>query len=662
MSKELTSTPNPRRGSDLYEFCSFRFDPDNRVLQRAGGPISLTPKALEVLLVLVQNGSQLTTKEELMSRVWGDSFVEDANLTVTISALRRQLGDAPEGQQYIETVQRSGYRFGVPVQLTSSGPRVADEHLPLTVQAGPQAAAVDTSLSPTTLTPINASREPHSIRTRGWIISVIAAVLLLLLAATYMHRSRSRSDQISPHVRRLAILPFQNLQENEASDFLGFSLADAIITKLGYVQSLTVRPSYSVRKYRGQAGDIAKIASELNVDTLLTGTFLHQGDDLRIACQLVEVKTESILWKGAFDLKYDNLLTVQDRVAQEVIRGLEITLSASETQRLKMDEAVSPLAYEYYLRGVDDYSRGEFLMAVKMLERATELAPRHALSWANLGKSYSAIASFQSGGIEQYRKAEAALEQALRLQPDGIDSHIYMANLLTDTGRVERAVPLLREALRTNSNNAETHWELGYAYRFAGLLPESITECEQARKLDPVVKLNSSAMNGYLYTGQYDRFLESLPKGSNAALIVFYRGLGEYYKHDWQQAEEDFNHAFELDRTVLQAQIGHTIALGMRHQQSEAVTELEALERRIDEHGTVDPEALYKVAQAHAILGSKQAALRVLKQSIANGFFPYPYLQNDPLLDPIRGEAGFAQLLNSARQRHEAFKSRFGKD
>lgn len=645
----------------MYEFCSFRFDFDNRLLQRAGEPISLTPKALEVLLILMQNGSQLTTKEELMSRVWGDSFVEDANLTVTISALRRQLGDAPEGQQYIETVPRSGYRFGVPVQFTSGDARGAQRPVALTGRPDLKAAVEAEDLSiPSIATTVE--KERQSSRAQGWLIRAIVVVSLLLVIAIYVaHRDKRHSDQALPQVRRLAILPFQNLQENQSSDFLGFSLADAIITKLGYFQALTVRPSYSVRKYRGQV-DIAKIASELNVDTLLTGTFLHEGDDLRIACQLVEVKTESILWKGAFDVKYDNLLTVQDRVAREVIRGLEITLSASEAQRLKLNEVVSPLAYEYYLRGVDDYSRGDFLMAVKMLERSAELAPHYALSWANLGKSYSANASFQSGGAEQYRKAQAALEQALRLQPDGIDAHIYMANLLTDTGRVEQAVPLLREALRTNSNNAEIHWELGYAYRFAGLLQESISESELARKLDPVVKLNSSALNGYLYTGQYDRFLESLPKGSDAALIVFYRGFGEYYKHDWQQAEQGFDHAFELDRTVLQAQIGRIIALGMRRQQSEAVAELDALEHRIDERGTVDPEALYKVAQAYVILGSKQAALRVLKQSIANGFFSYPYLQNDPLLDSIRGEAGFAQLLDNARQRHDAFKSRFGKD
>ena len=345
MSKGLTGAPNPRRGSDLYEFCSFRFDPDNRLLQRAGEPISLTPKALEVLLVLVQDGSQLTTKEELMSRVWGDSFVEDANLTVTISALRRQLGDAPEGQQYIETVPRSGYRFGVPVQFTSGD--VPGAPRPVALIGRPDLkAVVETEDLPIPSIATTVERERPSSRAQGWLISAMAIVSLLLATAIYVtHRYQRHSDQAPRQVRRLAILPFQNLQENKASDFLGFSLADAIITKLGYVQALTVRPSYPIRKYRGQTGDIAKIASELNVDTLLTGTFLHEDDDLRIACQLVEVKTESILWKGAFDVKYDNLLTVQDRVAREVIRGLEITLSASEAQRLKLNEVVSPLAY-----------------------------------------------------------------------------------------------------------------------------------------------------------------------------------------------------------------------------------------------------------------------------------------------------------------------------
>src|SRR4029077_8572085 len=148
--------------------------------------------------------------------------------------------------------------------------------------------------------------------------------------------------------------------------------------------------------------------------------------------------------------------------------------------------------------------------------------PNYSLAWANLGRSYTANASFQLAGEEQYQKAQIAFERALDLQSDQIDARIYMANMFTDTGRVEQAVPLLREALKTNPNHAEIHWELGYAYRFAGMLAESVAECERARQLDPGVKLNSSTPNGYLYLGQYDRFLDSLPRTDDAALIVFY--------------------------------------------------------------------------------------------------------------------------------------------
>ena len=474
-----------------------------------------------------------------------------------------------------------------------------------------------------------------------------------------VYRNGSAPRQVSQLPRRLAVLPFQNLQQNANIDFLGFSLADAIITKLGYVSELSVRPSYSVQKYKSQAVDIPKTAAELNVDTLLTGTFLQEGENLRIACQLIDVKTENILWRGAFDLKYDKLLAVQDQVAQQIIRGLEVTLSPSEAGRLKSEEAVTPLAYEYFLRGVDLYSKGEFTMAIKMLEKSTELAPHFALAWANLGRSYTASASFQFGGAEQYRKAEGAFAKALSLQPDEIDARIYMANMFTDTGRVEEAVPLLRDALKTNPNHAEIHWELSYAYRFAGMLSESVSACERARQLDPGVKLNSSTPNGYLYLGQYDRFLQSLPSTDDVALIVFYRGLGEYYRNNMEQAETHFEHAFELDRSLLQTEIGRAISLGIRHQDSKAVGILHELETKINERGVFDAEAIYKLAQAYATVGDKASALRVLRHSIGNGFFPYPYFVTDPLLDSLRNETEFTGLMTSARERHERFKTRF---
>ena len=231
--------------------------------------------------------------------------------------------------------------------------------------------------------------------------------------------------------------------------------------------------------------------------------------------------------------------------------------------------------------------------------------------------------------------------------------------MFTDTGRVEKAVPLLREALKKNPNHAEIHWELSYAYRFAGMLRESVAESEQARQLDPGVKIGSSTPNGYLYLGQYDRFLERLPKTNDVALIVFYRGLGEYYKKDFEQAGASFDRAFDLDRTLLQAETGKAISFGMRQQMAEANGVLHGLEDRINERGVVDAEAMYKIAQAYAIVGDKASALRVLGRSIENGFFPHPYFAADPLLDSLRSEVEFVQLMDVAHQRHERFKNSF---
>jgi DNA-binding winged helix-turn-helix (wHTH) protein/TolB-like protein len=659
ISKGHPNTPNAFEISHLYEFSRFRFDPENHLLECEGSPISLTPKAFDILLVLVENGSRLTTKEELMRKVWPDSFVEDANLTVNISALRKQLGETPNGQQYIETVPKKGYRFAVPVSHSQAGNHEANGRSVILTDKAFREIVVrgeDRRVSPEV-----AFRK--TTRTRSWLRLGIAVVVLLAIVLSALgyrvYRNRYSLRQSSQLSRRLAVLPFRNLQDDAKTDFLGFSLADAIITKLGYVSELNVRPSYSVQKYEKQPIDIPKIAADLNVDTLLVGTFLREGDNLRIACQLIDTRTENLLWKGGFDLKYDKLLTVQDQVAQQIIRELALTLSASEVGRLKTDETVSPLAYEYYLRGVDLYSKGDSPLSVKMLEKSTQLAPHFALSWANLGKAYSANASFQFGGAEYYRKAEEAFGKALSLQPDEIITRIYMANLLTDTGRVEKAVPLLREALKTNPNQAEIHWELGYAYRFAGMLSESASECERARQLDPGVKMNTSTLNAYLYLGQYDKFLESLPKTDDAALIVFYRGFGEYYKKDLDQAETNFDHAFELDRTLLQAEIGQAFSFGIQHQNARAAAVLHALETKVNERGVADPEAIYKIAQAYASIGDKTSALRVLHRSIENGFFPYPYFATDPLLVSLRSESEFPKLMNAARQRHEEFNSRF---
>ncbi len=670
MSVDQSPKPQNAEGTNgCYEFGHFVLDTVRHLLLRGERPVALTPKTYDLLLVLVGSGGRLLLKDELMKALWPNSFVEESNLTQQISMIRKALRESPGEDRYIVTVASKGYRFAAPVKLR--GKEDSGTPAELSLPSDERRKTTDTVF----VTPSEewglASSEPSppsklktaelvSFRRRRIVLAIVVSLGIALIALGYvMHRKQSPGARSAKLPRSLAILPFHNLRQDPSSDFLALSLADAVVTKLSYVSALTVRPSSAVEKYRNLAIDIKKVGSDLNVETLLTGNFVRDGDDLRITSELIEVKTQRIVWKEAFDLKYEKLLTVQDNVAREIVKRLQLSLSPLEAEQLKAERPIDPLAYEYYLRGVDLYSRNEFQMANKMFAKSVEISPTYALAWAHLGRSYNATASFQFGGREQYRKAESAYEKALSLQPSQIETRVYMANMFTDTGRVEQSVPLLRNALETNPNHAEAHWELGYAYRFAGALPESVSEFERARQLDPGVKLNSSAINSYLYLAQYDRFLESLPQDNESAFIVFYHGFAEYYKANWAQAATDFDRAFELDHSLLHAQIGEALTFGIRHQPQQGLEILRAAENRIKERGVGDPEAIYKVGQGFGVLGDKTSALRVLGYSIENGFFAYPYIVNDPLLNGIRKEAEFVWLMDVARLRHEAFKRKF---
>ena len=492
----------------------------------------------------------------------------------------------------------------------------------------------------------------RSGRTRRTVLSAVAA------AAGYFGWRALTHGSNPARPRSLAILPFRNIRPDPATDFLGFSLADAIITKLGSIDLLTVRPSSAVAGYRNQEVDPRQAGRALSVDTLLTGSYIKEGPNLRITAQLIDVKALNILWRDTIDLQYDNLLAVNDRVAEKIIDGLELNLTPSEIQILKLDNPTNRAAYEDYLRGVDLYAMNDFEASVATLEKSVALDPGYSPAWTHLGRAYEANASLQFGGREQYRKAQAAFQQALRLNPQSIEPRVYMANLLTDTGQVEDAVPLLRAALSSNHNSAAAHWELGYAYRFGGLLEDSVRECELARRIDPSVKIGSSAINALFYLGRYDQWLASLPQ-ANSAYILFYRGLGELYQHNDAAAAAHFNQAYDLDRALLQADIGKALSLQIAGRNAAGIQILREVESKILDRGVTDAEGIYKVAQAYAVLGEKSAAVRLLRRSIEGGFICYPYFQTDPLLANIRQEAGVADLMEEARRRSQNFQARF---
>ena len=494
-------------------------------------------------------------------------------------------------------------------------------------------------------------------RGRVLLLSATAILIFALVAVFYFVRNRPAQPTIEAP-RTIAILPFRNLNQDTASDFLEVSLADALIAKLADIKALTVRPAAVIKGYRNSTADPRSIASELHVDLLLTGTYRKEANTLHIGTRLLNAKTSAILWQHAVSLPYDQLPTVQDRLAREIIDGLALKLTPTETQRITLDPPENCVAYEYYLRGVDLYSLNDFSEAIDVLKKSISLDPEYAPAWAQLGRAYTTHASLQFGGHEQYIHAREAYTKALSLDPGLVNVRVYMANLLTDTGRVEEAVPLLREALDTNPGFAEAHWEMGYAYRFAGMLDESVAESEESRRLDPEVKINSSAINGYLYRGEYRKFLQSLPAG-NSGYTLFYRGLAEYYLNDFEDAQIHFDRAYAVERTILPAPIGAALSDGLKHRPQDGLKLLRETETRFDQQGVSDPEMLYKLAQAYAVLGDAKSALRVLQQSADGGFFCASYLAADPLMNSLRGLPRFKELQGQIQARHEQFRQRF---
>lgn len=641
-----------RQKKPLYEFDSFVLDETERLLLLEGQPVALTPKAFELLLVFINNAGIALTKEELMERVWPDSFVEEANLAVNISMLRKALGEMPGGGQYIETLPRRGYRFGVEVK-EFSGERAQLKPIivqqPLTQRAVEQEPPLELQ-SPSL--PLGAPANRITTQ-RLMAMALVSAIIIVIAVVAYLLFAAKGNNGDGAQMKRLAVLPFRNQRPGDETDYLGFALADSVINRLDYLKSLVVRPSSYVERYANQEIVPQQAAKELDVNTLLMGSYIKDGDDIKVSAQLIDVPSGNKLWSESINVKNYELRHVQDYVARQVVKGLRLNLTAAEGERFDRNVSQNAVAYENFLRSRYLMSTNNHRKAIELLTKSVELDANYALAWAYLARAYHINALQISGDKAELSAAEADYNQALRLDPELSEARLMKAKLFTETGRVEQAVTLLLELVKSYPNMAVVRWELSYAYRYAGLLNESIEEGERALQMD--TRMASHQFNSYLYTGQYEKFVNSLPVREDA-YVVFYRGLGYYYQNDLNRAATAFDRAFELNQSSVISQIGKALRLAIADKKHEGVEMVSAAEARIMKVGLGDGEITYKFAQAYDALGEHEKALGALNRSVEQGFFCYPYFASDPLLKNIRTDAEFATILEKARQRHENFK------
>jgi DNA-binding winged helix-turn-helix (wHTH) protein/TolB-like protein len=598
------------QSKEILEFGPFRLEPAEALLTRDGAPVSIPPKVFDLLVYLVTHAGSLVEKEELLKALWPDSFVEEANLTVNIAALRRALGAQPDGSAWIETVPKRGYRF------LGSITKVAD----------PPEAAVSEPAPPPAATARRAYRR---------YLATAAAVLALAIAAFFVIRRPAAADRR----QSIAVLPFQDLS-TAADDFrAGLGMTDTLITKLGALPQLTVRPVANLLQVN--TGDPLAAGRRLGVDTVLTGSVQRIDKRIRVSVRLLRVQDAQSLWADKFDEFYTNVFAVQDTISEKVAHVLALRLTSEDQERMQRRYTESTEAFRLYELG--RYERLEKPdIAVGHFQEAIAADPRYALPWVDLAGIYLG----RSGnGSEMYRvyapKARQAGEAALRLAADLAEAHVAAADIKRIIDRdFAGSASELEIAMRLNRGSAKVHASRANMLAMQGDLNTALQEARIAVDLDPFNDGYAQELAWTLYCSrQYEaavRWLDEFKQRDPREHIDWNRFYCYLRMSRVPEAISIMERALEAYATnrSIKAVLAHAYAVAGRKQDALALL------------STIGNDwGFYQWAVIDLTFGDRTAALAHLNQAVDEHNVFVEWAKVDPDLEPLHGDPEFNRVL-----------------
>jgi serine/threonine protein kinase/tetratricopeptide (TPR) repeat protein len=454
--------------------------------------------------------------------------------------------------------------------------------------------------------------------------------------------SSSETPALAQTLTRLVVLPFRVLRPDPETDFLAFSLPDAIATSLSGINSLVVRSSATAARFAGDTPDLKVLAAEADVDRVVMGTLVRAGDQLRATAQLVEAPGGTLLASHTIQAPLGDLFRLQDDLARRVVEALSLPLAGGMTPP-PPDVPRNARAYELYLRANEVARTYDGLPQARDLYlRALELDPRFAPAWAHLGRCIRVIGKFVEGAADSEEKAEDAFQRALALDPHLSVAHKFYAHLEAEIGQSRHAlVRLLGEAAR-HGNDPELFAGLVHTCRYCGLYEESIAAHAEARRLDPNVAASLEAT--LLMTGDVDRMRAlarpAVAAGADEGIRVVALGLSGQ-RDEAREALLKMRHApipaFHSWTTYLRAWLE-----ARPSDMHAAASTFNAL--KISD----DPEAVFLQGWLFCDAGEHETGLTHLRRAVDKGYCAAPVLARSPQFDAMRGDAVFQALLADA--------------
>jgi len=635
----------------IYEFGPFRVDARKRLLLRDGKPVRLPAKAFELLLVLLQSQGRLVEKDELIGRVWPDAVVEENNLTVNISALRKSLSEIPGEHRYVLTVPGRGYQFVADVQQHDDEPVRTNGKIGLTqstnIHSGLESAP---NMVPGGKDTPSLSDKQNKVRRRWYPLLLMSALLAAVIVASYFVYSRSFAVHNKTGITSIAVLPFANNTGDTNTDYLSDGIPESLINSLSQLRGVKVIARSSAFKYRGKEIDLNEVSKTLGVQAILTGRVTQRGDNLSVNVELMNANDKTQIWGEQYDRKLSDLLAIQREIAHEIVEKLKVKVSGEEKGPAR-HYTENNEAYQLYLKGRFHWNKRTkeaLRKSIEYFDEAIAEDPNFALAYAGLSDSYVVPAN-RMAPREAMPRAKAAAMRALELDETLAEAHASLGRVFAaydwDWTNAEKEY---KRAIELNPQYAIAHQWYGGYLAVMGRTNEAIAERKQALDLEPLsLTINFELGLGFYYDRDYDRAIEQFQKtleldhefpAVNNFLPAAYEQKGMY-----NEAIAGFKKALPLSAggewTLSKAGLGHVYAVTGKRSEAQALLE------ELKQFSTQEYLPATSIALIYVGLGEKDHAFAELQKGYEQRAFQMQWIRLDPRWDSLRSDPRFHDLM-----------------